>query len=36
MVDFVEMYLALVMSGKINIDKVPIKYREKVREALNA
>ena len=35
MVDFVAMYTALVMSGKINIEKVPEKYREAVRQNLN-
>lgn len=31
----VEFYLKLVRSGKITIEEVPQKYREKVRVALN-
>lgn len=34
MIDFVKYYLMLVKSGKIVIDKVPDKYRNKVRELL--
>lgn len=30
----VEFYLKLVRSGKLSIDSVPLKYREKVRELL--
>lgn len=32
----VEMYAKLVMSGKLDIEKVPIKYRDKVREYINS
>lgn len=30
----VEFYLKLVKSGKLDIEEVPSKYREKVREKL--
>lgn len=33
MVDF---YFKLVKAGKMTIDDVPAKYREKVRERINA
>lgn len=33
MVDF---YFKLVKAGKMDIEDVPIKYREKVRERINA
>lgn len=32
----VETYAKLVMSGKLDIEKVPTKYREKVREYINS
>lgn len=35
MIDYVAMYLALVKSGKISIEKVPAKYREAVRAKLD-
>lgn len=34
MIDFVEFYLNLVKHG-LDIEKVPIKYRDKVRELMN-
>lgn len=31
----VQFYYKLVISGKLDIDDVPVKYREKVRELLD-
>lgn len=31
----VEFYFKLVKAGKLDIEQVPIKYREKVREMIN-
>lgn len=31
----VETYAKLVLSGKLDIEKVPSKYRDKVREYIN-
>lgn len=31
----VEFYLKLVKAGKLTIDKVPLKYREAVKERIN-
>lgn len=31
----VEFYFKLVKAGKMTIDQVPTKYREKVRERIN-
>ena len=34
MIDYIELYAGLVRSGKITIDRVPSKYRERVINAL--
>lgn len=34
MIDYIELYVGLVRSGKITLDRVPAKYRDKVAERL--
>lgn len=34
MIDYAAIYTQMVQAGKISIDKVPMKYREAVRERL--
>lgn len=34
MIDYIELYVGLVRSGKITLDRVPVKYREAVRKAI--
>lgn len=32
----VEFYKKLVLAGKLSVDEIPEKYREKVRQQINA
>lgn len=34
MINYVELYAGLVKSGKITLERVPVKYRESVKDAV--